>query len=198
MNVFLNYEIIDHLYRMSAGTYQGLHEASLNTLKSLATDGTIHYYMSQITPVEMLQGLENPAISAQQAQTYRVRDDKKVRIANGMKVIWLRYPVGKSNDSYTRTNISASTASPHWIVADQLEQALIALQGVSPGDARQVAAMRFGTDQSNSTIQFDWFVAHDSDLIQAINLALNLNQLQDLAGIRFGTSTDFVNSLSRS
>ena len=195
MNIFLDYQILDHIYRIRMGTYKSSHKLSLQKLKGYAENGKYRFYMSQITKVEMLQGLENPQLMNTEVEKYSEIDTEKLNIANEIDIIWLSYPCSKSNDNYSRSNVSMESSGTQWAKADRLEGELKRIDGVSPGDARQVVSMKYGTGTSNTTIQFDWFVSNDNNLVESINKEFKQMRLQELVGTHFGTSSDFINSL---
>ena len=61
VSIAVDYSVLDHLYRIEAGTYKGPNEMPLTRFRRAAELGVVDVLISEITPVEMLQGLENVA-----------------------------------------------------------------------------------------------------------------------------------------
>ena len=59
---FLDYQVIDHLYRLANGNYTGAFATELRLLEAGAATGKYELWMAEITRVEMIIGRENPWI----------------------------------------------------------------------------------------------------------------------------------------
>jgi hypothetical protein len=169
-NVFLDYSVVDHIWRLDNRCYVGKHGAALATLRQKATDGELALWMSEISEVEMVQGQQNPKLNADKLSHVREKDRGKLLIAASMGVRWLTYPCSKLDDGYSLTNLSFRTASPSWNEASDLERTLEHIRGVSRGDARQIASWLFGTHAEFIGCRplIPVFLSEDEDLVEAL------------------------------
>jgi hypothetical protein len=169
-DVFLDYSVIDHLWRLDNGCYVGKHGEALATLRQKATGGELALWMSEISEVEMVQGQHNPKLTSDKQSYVREKDRGKLLIAASMGVRWLTYPCSKLNDGYSITDLSFRTASPSWKEANDLERILEQIPGVSRGDARQIASWLFGSHAEDIDHRplIPTFLSEDKDLIDAL------------------------------
>jgi hypothetical protein len=195
MNVFLDYVIIDHLQSILERTYRGSNESSLLKLKSLGEMRKFQLFMSDITRVEMLHGLEKNSLSKSQIEKYRKRDHAKMKIAENMHVIWLSYPASKTNDTYSRLDLTLRTADSNWARAYELERELESIDGISLGDARQIVSMKYGGGSKQNDFKIIYYLSEDNDLIKAVNNEFANDRLKALNTIRFEKVTDFISGI---
>jgi hypothetical protein len=192
--IVLDYSVLDHLQRIDAGTYRGGNEAALRRLRDGAVNRRVEVWISEITPVEMLHGLEKLAGDAPKRRTAGEKDAAKLAIAASMFARTLGYPCSKLDDTYSRIGMSFRCAGPDAGRANALEARLLQVPGVSPGDARQLVSCAFPFD--GVAVEFhprlDWFVAEDGPLIKALHAAMAAGSLPELAHLRCGSARDIV------
>src|SRR5687767_12763313 len=82
--IVLDYSVLDHLYRLQVGTYKGPYAHALTRLRTAAEDRRIEVWLCEITPVEMLQGLERLAGSGTAQTVASNRDAEKIAISKAM------------------------------------------------------------------------------------------------------------------
>ncbi len=194
LGVFLDLSVLDHLQRIEAGAYVGGNEDALRRLRVCAENRRVDTWISEITFVEMLHGLENLAGREQQRQAAAGKDAAKQAILASMSVRTLAYPCSRFDDTYSRWDLSFRFAGPDTERATQLETRLLQLHGVSAGDARQLVSCAFPTDGDQGALHpdLDWFVAEDRRLIVAVNAAMSSGQFSELAHLRCGSTNDLV------
>jgi hypothetical protein len=197
-SIALDLSVLDHMYRIQAGTYTGVHYEALVRLRAAAEARQIAVWISEISPVEMLQGIEKIAPDTLKQSAAIMRDQEKDAIAASMGARTLGYPCSKLSDSYSRLGMSFRLAGPDSAKADELEQRLLGIDGVSAGDARQLVCCAFPFDGRNVDYhpRLHWFVAEDARLIAALNREALAGRLPELQHLRFGGGADFVASRS--
>lgn len=192
MAIALDYSVLDHLQRIHAGNYNGRSREPLERIRAAATGRLVEIWITEITLVEMVHGIETA-----DART-RIRalasDAEKQTIAEAMFARKLGYPCSRTDDTYSRLDISFRPDCPDWARAYSLERRLLAISGVSPGDARQLVSCAFPLDsvRPGFSPQLDWLVAEDNRLIKAVIREVNAGNLPELADLKFGTSEDVV------
>lgn len=193
LSIALDTTVLDHLYRIEAGTYKGSSASSLGRLFSAATEGRILVWVSEIADVEMLHGIE-PITDLSKAEVIAAKDVAKRCIGRKMKASVLGYPCARLGDTYSRLGVSFHLACADSKMAGAFEQRVLDLAGVSPGDARQLVSCAFPFDgeKPEQKPRIDWFVAEDRRLIAAMNDELNRQLLPELASVRFGTADDLM------
>ena len=151
--------------------------------------------MADISHVEMLHGLEKGGLPKSQVEKYRKRDHAKIEIAENMHVIWLSYPASKTNDTYSRLDLTLRTADSNWARAYELESELESIDGISTGDARQIVAMKYGVDSKQNGFKITYYLSEDNDLIKAVNLEFSNDRLKALNTIQFERVCDFISRI---
>jgi len=136
LNIFLDYQILDYLFRIENKTYKGKHKLALTELRKKAEKQVVNIWMSEITEVEMIHGKNNPRINKAKRPLVRTNDQKKLAIAKTMNIKWLTYPCSKLDDNYSLFDVSMRFSGPKWNEANRIEEWLLTIEGVSPGDAR--------------------------------------------------------------
>lgn len=191
---FLDYQVIDHLQRIEAGTYKGKFAASLAQFESQAVRGSYQLWMSEISPVEMLLGRENPALDSLKVASIEAKDREKLAIASKLGVKWLGYPASKLSDTYSRLGMSFRLAGPTSAQANALELLLSPIKGVSTGDVRQIAAAVYGFDVGDITYRppIEYFVTEDEPLVATIRSKVAAGRLPDLRSFQICSVAEFV------
>jgi hypothetical protein len=191
---FLDYSVIDHLHRLAVGNYAGAHAAALHLLEAGAATGKYELWMAEITEVEMIIGRENPRIGPDRVAEFIRKDNEKLDIAEKLGVRWLAYPCSKTDDQYSRLDVSFRPDGS--TVAALLEARLEVIVGVSVGDARQVVSLVHGFDNARVSFRplIQWFVTEDTPLRNALLREVATGQLSELAHFRICTVTEFVDA----
>jgi hypothetical protein len=194
MILFVDYQVIDHLYRLATESYQGQHAAALHLFESLATGGRYELWMSEISHVEMLQGRENPKLDPIKKEQIIAKDQAKVEIAERLGVRWLGYPASKLSNPYSRLGVSFRLSGPSTAAANDLESRLEQISDVSPGDVRQVATAIYGFDSKNVETRpsIEWFITEDAPLRTALSIAVSSGKLPELANLRICSVAELV------
>ena len=192
--VTLDYSVLDHLQRIEDGTYTGARADTLLRIRAAGKSRRIDVWMSEITPVEMLHGLEKLATDDAKRARAMARDKTKETIATGMGARTLAYPCSKFGDTYSRLGISFRFAGPDSHLADAFERKLLSIKGVSAGDARHLVSCAFPTDGTNVDFhpRLDCFVAEDVDLIRGLRAEVAAGNLRELRHLSIGTSEEIV------
>lgn len=193
--VFLDYSVLDHLFRLKTSRGEGLHGMDLTNLKRRAETHEIVPWMSEITKVEMLLGIQNEQIPVAKRAQCEEADHAKLRIAESMGVQWLTYPCSKFEDKYSRLDLSFRCAGPDWPAARALEESLTKERGIGPkGDPRQIVSCLLGRDTLNLGRRPDirWFIAEDGDLVTVLRKLQIDKGIIELVGLQIGTSVDFA------
>lgn len=191
-SVALDYSVIDHLYRLEKGVYNGANAPALLRLRNAAETGEVSAWLAEITPVEMLLGRENVMESPETSLRVEGKDERKLEICREMNARFLAYPCSKLDDTYSRLGMSFRLAGPESHAANAFEERLLRISGVSAGDARQVTSCAFPTaaDDLDAAVKIHWFVAEDAGLIKA----LRLTAPPELAHLSVGSSSDWLES----
>lgn len=192
--VFLDYSVLDHLQRIDAGTYAGKSESELRRLRTSAENRHLEIWISEITPVEMLHGLEKVSNDAAQRQRAADKDARKKAIAAQMFARLLGYPCSKSDDTFSRADISLRTMGPDWHAANSLQEKLLRVRGVSAGDVRQLVSCAFPFDGEHHAThpRLNWFVSEDRKLVTAVSTEIWAGTFPELAHLRFGIARDLI------
>ncbi len=193
-SVAVDYSVVDHLYRVQAGTYNGPNASALEHFRQAAEDGRAEVWIAEITPVEMLHGREKVAAESVKLARASAKDDQKNDICTAMRARYLAYPCSKVDDTYSRLGMSFRTAGPNSEDANRLEQKLLGIKGVSAGDARQLVSCAFPTNAATVglSVTLDWFVAEDAELVEAVVRAVAAGALPELAHLSFGSTAALV------
>ncbi|APG23976.1 hypothetical protein [Syntrophotalea acetylenica] len=191
---FLDYQVIDHLHRMANGIYKGQHVDALRLFEFEALMGHYELWMAEITQVEMIIGRENPRIDPDRIPEFAQRDQAKLAIAERLGVRWLGYPCSKTDDQYSRLDVSFRIAGPDWAIAEAFEQRIEQMPGVSVGDARQVASLIYGFDDADVSFrpEIQWLVTEDEPLRAALRREINAGQLTELSQIQVVSVAELV------
>ncbi len=147
---FLDYQVIDYILRVAIGKYSGVFAGALKLLEYGAATGKYQFWMSEISKVEMIIGLENPLIERSQVSTLIQKDENKINITKNLGVKWLGYPCSKLDDQYSRLGVSFRVSGPEWSIASAFEAKIERVLGVSAGDARQIVSLVLGFDDENT------------------------------------------------
>jgi hypothetical protein len=192
--VTLDYSVLDHLQRIEDGTYSGAHADALLRIRTAAERRRIDVWISEITPVEMLHGLEKLATDDARRARAVARDQTKEAIATAMGARTLAYPCSKFGDTYSRLGMSFRFAGPGSGLADAFERKLLSIEGVSAGDARHLVSCAFPTDGTNVDFhpRLDCFVTEDFDLIRGLRAEVAAGNLPELWHLSIGTSEEIV------
>ena len=195
LNIFLDYQILDYLFRIENKTYIGKHELALTELRKKAEKQVVNIWMSEITEVEMIHGKNNPQINDAKRCLVRTYDQKKLAIAKTMNIKRLTYPCSKFNDNYSLFDVSARFSGPEWNKANTFEKWLLNINGVSLGDARQVVSCIYGSDVNalGEKPVIEWFLTEDKDLLNALINVKNKSKISELSQIKIGFVSAFVN-----
>lgn len=194
LSVALDNSVLDHLHRVQAGTYAGAHAEPLRRIRAAAESRRILVWISEVTSVEMLHGIEKIASNDLKRSNAAARDQEKSAIAAAMGARTLGYPCSKLGDTYSRLGMSFRLAGPDSHLADTLERTLLSIPGVSPGDARQLVSCAFPFDgaQVEHHPQLHWFVAEDTALIRALTQEIVAGHLPELRQLAVGSAADLV------
>ncbi|MBI3779832.1 MAG: hypothetical protein HY278_02045 [candidate division NC10 bacterium] len=192
--VALDYSVLDHLQRVQDGTYNGTRAEALRRIRAAGEGQRIDVWIAEITPVEMLHGIEKVATDDAKRARAAARDTEKEAIAAAMYARILGYPCSKLDDTYSRLGMSFRLAGPDTHLAEALERRLLSIKGVSAGDARQLVSCAFPFDgvQIDFHPRLDCFVAEDVDLIRALIAEVAAENLPELRHLTFGTSEEIV------
>lgn len=195
--IALDYNVLDHLERIKRGVDVGSEKDALLRLRASAEGHRIIVWLSEITRVEMLHGQENVQDDEEKLVTVVGKDAAKEAMAERMFARWLMYPCGRCDDTYSRVGLSLRCAGPEFAAARDLEQRLEDIDGVSPGDARQLVSCAFPSDTDEAAFcpTLDWFVSQDRRLIKALRAAVAAGRLAELEHIRFGSARELVETL---
>lgn len=193
--IFLDYQVIDHLYRLDTGTYQGTNTVALHRLHAEANSGKYQVWMAKITQVEMIIGRENTRLDPARIPHINRKDSEKLAIAARMGVRWLEYPCSGFDDQYSRWDVSFGFRDePGWSVAKALEQRLEQMPGISVGDARQVVSLVYGFDSEAPSTRpiIQWLVSEDRNLRQALIREVEIGRLHELTDVRIASVLELV------
>ncbi|MBA7573587.1 hypothetical protein ES708_15385 [subsurface metagenome] len=197
LSIFLDYQILDHLFRIGNKTYEGKrkHELALTELRKKAEKQMVNIWMSEITKVEMIHGKNNPRINEAKRCLARTNDQKKTAIAKTMNIKWLTYPCSKFDDNYSLFDVSARFSGPEWNEANTFEKWLLNIKGVSPGDARQVVSCIYGSDVNalDKKPVIKWFLTEDSALRSALINVKSKSKISELSQMKISSVSGFVN-----
>jgi hypothetical protein len=177
LDVFIDYQVLDHLYRIACGSYMGSSEEALKLFREGTSRRCWQVWMSEIAPVEMVIGLENPAL-----------DDTKREQAR------MTYPCSRFSHEYSRLNLSFRFAGPDWDAAKALEDVLLSLEGVSAGDGPQLVSCIFGMDARDTKVRpsIQWLVTEDRKLRAALHRERAQGRLDSFSGIEVASVAEFV------
>lgn len=197
-NVVLDYSILDHLYRIRVDNYKGGNARQLKKLYATAIARKVSIWLTEITRIEMIHGIENLEDDENKSAAQR-RDNGKLAIADEMHSRTLGYPCSRFDDTYSRWDVSFRFAGPNWENADALLRTLESIEGVSTGDAHQLVccAYPFDGDQIDSIPDLSWFISEDRKLVRAIHQQIGLGKLPELKGIQFVTSAEISEFLDQ-
>jgi len=146
--ILLDYSVLGRLQNIDSGTYNGRNAEALKRLRDWAISKKIAVWMSKITEIEMVQGLENPNLSPSALEKAKQNDEGKCIMANSMHIQWLTYPASQLNDEYSRLGLTFMLCGDLdlWKRAKILEERFLSFKGVSAGDARQLVSCIYGVD----------------------------------------------------
>ena len=194
LNIFLDYQILDHLFRIENKTYTGKYESELTKLRKKAEKQVVNIWMSEITEVEMIHGINNPQIDDAKRRLVRTYDQKKLAIAKTMNIKRLSYPCSKLDDNYSLLDVSMRFSGPEWNKANTFEKWLLTIEGVSPGDARQVVSCIYGSDVNalDEKPVIEWFLTEDSDLRNALIKVKSKSKISEFSQMKIGSVYEFV------
>lgn len=195
LNIFLDCQILDHLFRIENKTYKGKHELALTKLRKKAEKQVVNIWMSEITEVEMIHGKNNPRINEAKRCLARTNDQKKLAITKTMNIEWLTYPCSKLDDNYSLLDVSMRFSGPKWNEANRFEKWLLTIEGVSLGDARQVVSCIYGSDVNalDKKPIIEWFLTEDSALRSALINVKSKSKISDFSQMKIGSVSEFVN-----
>ena len=195
INIFLDYQILDHLFRIENKTYEGEHELALTELRKKAEKQMVNIWMSEITKVEMIHGENNPRINEAKRCLARINDQKKTAIAKTMNIKWLTYPCSKFDDNYSLFDVSARFSGPKWNEANTFEKWLLNIKGVSQGDARQFVSCIYGSDVNalDEKPVIEWFLTEDSALRSALINVKSKSKISGLSQMKISSVSGFAN-----
>jgi len=192
--VALDYSVLDHLQRIQDGTYTSTRAGALRRIRAAGESRRIDVWIAEITPVEMLHGIEKIAADDAKRARAAARDRTKEAIATAMGARTLAYPCSKLDDTYSRLGMSFRFAGPDSHLADALERRLLSIKGVSAGDARQLVSCAFPSDGAEVGFhpRLDCFVAEDLDLVRTLKAEVGAGNLPELRHLSMGTSEEIV------
>ena len=121
----LDYSVLDHLQNIQDGTYKGKRELALSRIRAAAECGRVEIWITEITPVEMLHGIEKIIGDEASKELAKARDQTKQAIALAMHARKLAYPDSKLGDSYSRLGMSFRTCGRDTERAIALEAKLL-------------------------------------------------------------------------
>jgi hypothetical protein len=198
LGVVLDYSVLDHLGRIQDGSYAGQHTAALSRLRHAAELASVVVWMAEITPVEMIHGIEKVHNQPAKHQTASERDARKVAVARAMNACRLGYPCSKIGDTYSRIGLSFRLAGEKTHLANALEKRLGAVKDVSAGDARQLVCCAFAFDGSDTSFhpRLDWFVSEDERLVRAVRTEQGAGRLPELLQLRIGSASELASACS--
>ena len=196
LNIFLDYQILDHLFRIDNNTYKRgqKYEIALTELRKKAEKQVVNIWMSEITEVEMVHGKNNPQINEAKRCLVATYDQRKLSIAKTMNIKWLTYPCSKYDDNYSLFDVSLRYSGPEWNEANTFEKWLLNIEGVSVGDARQVASCIYGSDVNalDKKPVIEWFLTEDSDLRSALIKVKSKSKISKFSQMKIGSVCEFV------
>jgi hypothetical protein len=197
LNIFLDYQILDHLFRIENKTYERdrEHEIALTEIREKAEKQVLNIWMSEITEVEMVHGKNNPQIDEAKRCLVATYDQRKLSIAKRMNIKWLTYPCSKFDDNYSLFDVSLRYSGPEWNEANIFEKWLLNIEGVSVGDARQVVSCIYGSDVNalDNKPVIKWFLTEDSNLRSAlINKVKSKSKISEFSQMNIGSVCEFV------
>ena len=192
--VALDYSVLDHLQRIRDGSCGGLQADALRTIQAAGESRRIDVWIAEITPVEMLHGIEKVAADDAKRARATARDNNKEAIAAAMGAWTLAYPCSKLGDTYSRLGMSFRPGGPDCHLADALERRLLSIDGVSAGDARQLVSFAFPTDGTQVDFHpgLDCFVTEDVGLVRALRVEVAAGKLAEISHLSIGTSKEIV------
>jgi len=195
LNIFLDYQILDHLFRIENKIYTGKYELALTELRKNAEKQVVNIWMSEITEVEMIHGKNNPQINEDKRCLVRTKDQKKLSIAKTMNIKWLTYPCSKFDDNYSLLDVSMRFSGPKWNEANRFEEWLLTIEGVSPGDARQVVSCIYGSDVNalDKKPVIEWFLTEDLALCSALINVMSKSKISEFSQMKIGSVSEFMN-----
>lgn len=195
LNIFLDYQILDHLFLIENNSYKGNHELALTELRKKAENQIVNMWMSEITEVEMIHGKNNPKINEEKRCLVTTYDQRKIAIARTMNIKWLTYPCSKYDDKYSLFDVSLRFSGPEWSEANTFEKWLLNFEGVSAGDARQVASCIYGSDTKTLAKKpvIEWFLTEDSDLRSALIKVKSKSKISKFSKMKIASVSEFVN-----
>ncbi len=196
--LFLDYQVLDHMCRIETDRYAGTSAAELTILRQATVSGNVEVWMSKVTRAEMAIGLENPKLTPAKSETAKRNDMKKFAIAKSMRVRWLTFPACKSDDTYSRSDLTLRSGGlPDWLKANALEGQLLKLSGVSAGDARQVVSCLYGQAEDDGSLPvIRYFVSEDGPLRMTLANAQAANTVSELAGLQILSVKAFVDGMA--
>ena len=192
MKIFLDLQILDHIWRARNGQYARNYAHVLRQIEEAATSDRHSFFMSEISKVEMHHGFKNPNIDEARRQVVEKKDREKLELAEQMKIKWIMYPCSKYKDKYSLYEISLRYGGSFWNQANELELTLEALDGISIGDARQVVSMIYGSKEEGLN-DVDVFVSKDRKLVNGLRDNANRKMLSILSGYRFLLPEELMN-----
>jgi hypothetical protein len=192
LSIYLDLSVIDHLQKIETMKYRGTRKTALQRIRVSAERHYVEIWISEITHVEMLHGIENVSDDEVKRQEANSNDQEKRIIAMSMFAQILGYPCSKTDDPYSRLDLSFRPDGEE--SADLLEKRLLKIPGISPGDARHLVCCAFPFNSVSPSIlpKIDWFIAEDKKLINVVNAQINAGALSELAHIRFGLSDAII------
>ena len=195
LNIFLDYQILDHLFRIENKTYEGNYKLALTELRKKAEKQVVNIWMSEITEVEMLHGKNNPQINEAKRSLVTTYDQRKQAIAKTMNIKWLTYPCSKFDDNYSLLDGSLRFSGPEWNEANKFEKWLHSIKGVTPGDAQQVASCIYGSNVNvvDKKPAIKWFLTEDSNLRNALNKVKSKSKISKFFQMKIASVSEFVN-----
>jgi len=183
LSIYLDLSVIDHLQRIqqSMMEYIGPRRIALQRIRASAERHCVETWISEITHVEMLHGIENVSDDEVKRQEANSKDQEKLIIAKSMFAQILGYPCSKTDDPYSRLDLSFRPDGEEY--ADLLEKRLRNIPGISLGDACHLVCCAFPFNSVSPSIlpKIDWFIAEDERLIKAVNAQIDARVLPELA-----------------
>jgi len=194
LNIFLDYQILDHLFRIENNTYQGNYKLALTELRKKAENQVVNMWMSEITEVEMIHGKNNPQINEDKRCLVKIYDQRKIAIAKTMNIKWLTYPCSKFDDNYSLLDVSLRFSGPEWSEANEFEKWLLNIEGVSVGDARQFVSCICGSDVDalDKKPVIEWFLTEDSNFRSALIKVKSKSKISKFSQMKIASVSEFV------
>jgi len=188
----LDYPVLDHLLRIEERRYTGDHCDALLRLQAAAQTCDVEIWVTETLSVEMAHGVMDCDVTLRRQA--EANDDAKYRIARNMRARRLRYPCSKYDDRFSLFELSLRYEGHDWQAANALEERLLAVRGVSPGDARHLVCCAYPFNAEDTTCRptMHWFISEDRALIDGVKSAVARGQLPELAHLAFGSANDFV------